>query len=37
MEQLLSKIPEARLGASFAALKGCPFFDHFDWDKLLER
>jgi len=37
MDQLLSKIPEARLGSSFASLKGTPFFDHFDWDKLLDR
>jgi len=37
MEQLLSKVPEARLGSSFAALKGHVFFDHFDWDKLLDR
>lgn len=37
IEQLLSKQPEARLGASFASLKAHPWFDDFDWDKLFAR
>jgi cGMP-dependent protein kinase len=37
MDQLLSKVPEVRLGGSFAALKGNAWFDDFDWDKLLDR
>lgn len=31
IEQLLSKIPELRLGASFAQLKSNLFFTEFDW------
>eukprot|EP01017_Pseudomicrothorax_dubius_P020343 TRINITY_DN22216_c0_g1_i1.p1 TRINITY_DN22216_c0_g1~~TRINITY_DN22216_c0_g1_i1.p1 ORF type:complete len:235 (+),score=52.63 TRINITY_DN22216_c0_g1_i1:120-824(+) len=37
IEQLLSKVPEQRLGTSFAALKANPWFDNFDWDDLLEK
>lgn len=29
--QLLSKIPELRLGSSFAALKANAWFNNFDW------
>ena len=28
---MLSKIPEQRIGGSYAALKACPWFDNFDW------
>eukprot|EP01016_Furgasonia_blochmanni_P019765 TRINITY_DN2204_c0_g1_i12.p1 TRINITY_DN2204_c0_g1~~TRINITY_DN2204_c0_g1_i12.p1 ORF type:complete len:309 (-),score=80.85 TRINITY_DN2204_c0_g1_i12:62-949(-) len=36
MDQLLNKVPEARLaGGSYASLKAHPFFTNFDWDKLL--
>ena len=31
MEQLLSKIPDARLGGSYAILKGNKWFDDFKW------
>lgn len=31
MDQILSKIPEARWGGSFAALKSHEWFEHFDW------
>lgn len=31
MVQLLSKIPELRLGSSFAALKANVWFNNFDW------
>lgn len=31
MEQLLNKVPEIRLGTSYAALKSNPFFSNFDW------
>ena len=31
MEQLLNRIPEARLGGSYAALKAHKWFDKFDW------
>ncbi|KAM3132197.1 hypothetical protein pb186bvf_015657 [Paramecium bursaria] len=37
MEQLLSKQPEARLGASYSALKANPWFDDLDFDKLFNR
>ncbi|KAM3137532.1 hypothetical protein pb186bvf_010322 [Paramecium bursaria] len=37
MEQLLSKTPELRLGSSFASLKNNPFFEHFDFDQLINR
>eukprot|EP01017_Pseudomicrothorax_dubius_P008452 TRINITY_DN12783_c0_g2_i2.p1 TRINITY_DN12783_c0_g2~~TRINITY_DN12783_c0_g2_i2.p1 ORF type:complete len:279 (-),score=86.05 TRINITY_DN12783_c0_g2_i2:169-948(-) len=35
--QLLSKIPEQRLGPSYAALKANPWFANFSWEKLLEK
>ena len=31
MEQLLNKIPEIRLGSSYAALKTHVWFANFDW------
>lgn len=31
MEQLLNKIPEIRLGSSYAALKANVWFSTFDW------
>lgn len=31
MEQLLNKIPEARLGGSYAALKAHKWFEKLDW------
>lgn len=31
MEQLLSKIPEIRLGSSYASLKANVWFSSFDW------
>lgn len=31
MEQLLNRIPEARLGGSYAALKAHKWFEKFDW------
>lgn len=37
MEQLLSKIPEIRLGSSYASLKANVWFSSFDWDKLLDK
>lgn len=37
IEQLLSKVPELRLGGSYAALKAHPWFDNFDWDKLFNK
>eukprot|EP01017_Pseudomicrothorax_dubius_P021557 TRINITY_DN2320_c0_g2_i2.p1 TRINITY_DN2320_c0_g2~~TRINITY_DN2320_c0_g2_i2.p1 ORF type:complete len:391 (-),score=74.98 TRINITY_DN2320_c0_g2_i2:131-1303(-) len=37
MEQLLSKIPEQRLGSSYASIKANPWFDQLDWDKLMEK
>jgi len=37
MDQLLSRVPEVRLGGSYATLKSNPWFESFDWDKLLER
>ncbi|CAD8211860.1 unnamed protein product [Paramecium pentaurelia] len=37
IEQLLSKIPEVRLGNSFANLKGHQWFENFDWDKLIDQ
>ena len=33
IEQLLNKVPEARLGGSYAALKAHKWFDKFDWVK----
>ncbi|CAK67909.1 unnamed protein product (macronuclear) [Paramecium tetraurelia] len=37
IEQLLSRIPEVRLGNSFANLKGHQWFENFDWDKLIDQ
>eukprot|EP01015_Nassula_variabilis_P011000 TRINITY_DN18959_c0_g1_i1.p3 TRINITY_DN18959_c0_g1~~TRINITY_DN18959_c0_g1_i1.p3 ORF type:complete len:133 (-),score=34.68 TRINITY_DN18959_c0_g1_i1:98-439(-) len=37
MEQLLSKVPEARLSGSYQQLKANPWFENFDWDKLIDR
>jgi len=37
MDQLINKVAEVRLGGSFAALKANPWFENFDWDKLLDR
>jgi cGMP-dependent protein kinase len=37
LDQLLSRIPEKRWGGSFAALKSHPWFDTFDFDKLLDK
>jgi len=37
MNQLLNKVPEVRLGGSFAALKANTWFEKFDWDKLLDK
>lgn len=37
IEQLLSKTPELRLGSSYASLKNNPFFEHFDYDSLINR
>jgi len=37
MEQLLTRVPEKRLGGSFANLKSHPWFETFDWDKLVEH
>ncbi|CAD8079837.1 unnamed protein product [Paramecium sonneborni] len=37
MDQLLSRVPEVRLGGSYASLKGNPWFENFDWEKLLEK
>eukprot|EP01017_Pseudomicrothorax_dubius_P037724 TRINITY_DN5571_c0_g1_i12.p1 TRINITY_DN5571_c0_g1~~TRINITY_DN5571_c0_g1_i12.p1 ORF type:complete len:695 (+),score=193.25 TRINITY_DN5571_c0_g1_i12:402-2486(+) len=37
LDQLLSKIPEQRLGTSYAALKAHAWFDNFDWDRLMEK
>jgi cGMP-dependent protein kinase len=37
IEQLLSKQPEARIGASYASLKAHPWFDDFDWDRLFNK
>jgi cGMP-dependent protein kinase len=31
MEQLLNRIPEARLGGSYATLKAHKWFEKFDW------
>lgn len=31
MEQLLNKVPEIRLGISYASLKAHPFFQTLDW------
>ncbi|CAD8075753.1 unnamed protein product [Paramecium primaurelia] len=37
MEQLMSRQPETRLGASYSALKAHQWFDDFDFDKLFSR
>ena len=49
MDQLLSKVPDIRLGGSYRALKENPWFENFDWvsvqaqliekkkDKLIEK
>lgn len=34
MEQLLHKVPEIRLGTSYASLKANPFFGNLDWVNL---
>ena len=31
MEQLVNKLPDLRLGGSFAALKAHPWFKNFNW------
>jgi cGMP-dependent protein kinase len=31
MDQLLNKVPEIRLGGSYATLKGNAWFENFDW------
>jgi cGMP-dependent protein kinase len=31
MLQLLNKVPETRLGGSYASLKANAWFDDFDW------
>jgi cGMP-dependent protein kinase len=36
IEQLLNRLPEARLGGSYAALKAHKWFDRFDWDALFD-
>jgi len=30
-------VPEVRLGGSYATLKANPWFENFDWDKLLDK
>ena len=30
-------MPEVRLGGSYATLKSNPWFENFDWDKLLDK
>jgi len=37
MDQLINKVAEVRLGGSFASLKANPWFESFDWDKLLDK
>jgi len=37
IDQLLSKVPERRLGTSYSALKDHAWFRNWDWDKLMER
>lgn len=37
MDQLINKVAEVRLGGSYAALKANPWFENFDWDKLLDK
>ena len=32
MDQLINKVPEIRLGGSYASLKGNSWFDNLDWD-----
>ena len=33
MNQMLSKVPEVRLGGSFSSIKADPWFGDFDWVK----
>jgi len=33
----MNKIPEIRIGGSFAALKAHQWFANFDWDKLMDK
>lgn len=33
----MSRVPEVRLGGSYATIKANPWFENFDWDKLLEK
>lgn len=37
MNQLMNKVPEVRLGGSYASLKSNPWFQKFDWDDLMDR
>jgi len=37
VEQLLSKNPAMRLGSSFENLKNHPWFEGFEWDRLMSR
>lgn len=34
---MLSRVPEVRLGGSYSTLKANPWFESFDWDKLLDK
>lgn len=34
MDQLLSRVPEVRLGGQYATLKANPWFENFDWVRL---
>ena len=31
MNQLINRVPEVRLGSSYASLKAHPWFENFDW------
>lgn len=35
MDQLITKVPEIRLGGSYASLKANPWFENFDWVSFL--
>eukprot|EP01017_Pseudomicrothorax_dubius_P010664 TRINITY_DN13838_c0_g2_i1.p1 TRINITY_DN13838_c0_g2~~TRINITY_DN13838_c0_g2_i1.p1 ORF type:complete len:140 (-),score=38.25 TRINITY_DN13838_c0_g2_i1:124-543(-) len=37
IQQLLSRVPEQRVGPSYASVKAHPWFDGFDWDRLSEQ
>jgi cGMP-dependent protein kinase len=37
IDQMLSRVPEKRLGGSFATLKAHPWFETLDWDKLHDK